>query len=691
LPSPAKAFKGAIEATPVTGKYKLGLVLTAFGMVLLMAAYFGLIFLLGYAIYYDLAHFSQLLDAADKSHSYYAPFGCLVAPFCGVVVIFFMVKPFLAARPPEPDRYTLTRESDPELFAVIAKTCELVKAPLPSRVDVDCQANASVRFRNGWRSLGDNDVMLTIGLPLVASLTMQEFVGVLAHEFGHFRQGAGMRVTYIIRSISRWFAYVVYQRDQWDIWLARAACKIDVRIGIFLHLTRFCIWMSRRILWVMMHVGNIISGFMLRQMEFDADSYETKVAGSAAFAQTTAKLRVLNAASLWAHGKMKESWRNRRLPDDVVGFIGASIKNIPPDLQKKIDEETTKDKTGIFDTHPCDAARVRASAAMNRPGVFHLTEPASRLFNGFEALCKGTTRFHYESTLELRVKDENLVPLEKSERDSQSLAEGEAALREFFGGLKFKYRPILISDDELASASENELMQQVTLARQAMKESAPIVLKANREYEEAEALYQRGLAALKSGSQTATEKATTAMNALVPTLEAYESHAQTRLVGAMLLLHHPGIAAKLPEIEALRNEADQLTIVFRVIGQVFPVLQELRRKNEAMMDALRACQEQSLAAAARVRVAELEPELRQILAGLKPRLEQVRYPYNDTRDDITLAKFARADIPANKVEGLCNKCACHVNGLLPLYARVLGRLAFIALKVEEKIPVASTL
>jgi hypothetical protein len=53
-----------------------------------------------------------------------------------------------------------------------------------------------------------------------------------------------------------------------------------------------CVWQSRRILWALMHAGHGISSFMLRQMEYDADSYETKLAGSDAFESTASRLRV---------------------------------------------------------------------------------------------------------------------------------------------------------------------------------------------------------------------------------------------------------------------------------------------------------------------------------------------------------------------------------------------------------------
>ncbi len=52
--------------------------------------------------------------------------------------------------------------------------------------------NASAGLRRGLLSLFSHDLVLTIGLPLVQGLSLREFTAVLAHEFGHFRQGGGM-------------------------------------------------------------------------------------------------------------------------------------------------------------------------------------------------------------------------------------------------------------------------------------------------------------------------------------------------------------------------------------------------------------------------------------------------------------------------------------------------------------------
>ena len=79
-----------------------------------------------------------------------------------------------------------------------------------------------------------NDLVLTIGLPLAATMSVRELTAVLAHEFGHFSQGVGMRFSYLTVVINRWFARVVYERDAWDERLTEWSRESDVRIAIIL-------------------------------------------------------------------------------------------------------------------------------------------------------------------------------------------------------------------------------------------------------------------------------------------------------------------------------------------------------------------------------------------------------------------------------------------------------------------------
>ena len=677
-------FTGSFEPVPVTLGYKVGLVLVALAMALLLAVYVGLIVFTGLGVYYHIK-----TDAVIMEISRWGVIMYLWPAVAGTVLVFFMIKPIFASPPEQPPRYSLTAQSDPELFAFIGRICKMVRAPLPKRVDVDCEINASASFRRGIWSMSGNDVVLTIGLPLAAGLTLEEFAGVLAHEFGHFAQGAGMRLTYIIRATSRWFARVVYERDEWDVRLAKAAYSLDLRLSIWLHLIRFTIWVSRRVLWVLMHLGQVFSCFMLRQMEYDADRYETMLAGSDAFARTAEKLRDLNIAGVYATGKISESWNNRRLPRNVPAYIAISVKNVPAEMRKDLEEKRRKRRWRLFQTHPCDEDRVKASRALNQPGVFHSDQPASKLFGNFDELCAAATRFHYEHNLQLRITDNNLVAQEVAESDSQSQADGEQGLRDFFFGLKFVHRPVLISEQATESLPTEQARQELKNARQGMEQAKTEIQKALADYGQAETLYQRGYDAIRQESQQATTKASATMQQLAPTLERFEKNAAARLDCALQLLNEPSVAGQLPKAGAWQKEARQLRIVFARLGQAFGPLQELRRKFSALAAAISACNEEtrrsSRLEAAEKRINELAPQIKDLIKTIRTTIEETAYPFHHAREDLTLQEFAKNDIPAtHKLEALCNDCTCHLNRLLPLYQRVLGRLAFIAMQVEKQ-------
>ncbi len=276
-----EAFTATISRPRISWLYTIGLAIVAFAMVLLPAIYIALIALAGWGVLYHLTQDTWIFNGSGgmvfRMILYAGP------AVAGGILVFFMLKPLFARRPKRAELLSLDPVEEPLLFAFVQRICQLVQAPMPCRIDVDCQVNASASLRRG---LWSRDLVLTIGLPLAAGLDMRQFAGVLAHEFGHFAQGAGMRLTYVIRNINFWFARVVFERDKWDQQLEQSAKRVDFRVGVMLHAARGCVWLTRRILWALMHAGNAISCFMLRQMEYDADGYESKVAGSDAFEST---------------------------------------------------------------------------------------------------------------------------------------------------------------------------------------------------------------------------------------------------------------------------------------------------------------------------------------------------------------------------------------------------------------------
>jgi hypothetical protein len=234
------AFAAPVPPTSVSVFYQAGLILVAAAMVLLPILYVVIIGVAAWGVYFWATHFTFLLTSPSGVWRLYLlklAFYC--GPlFAGAVMVLFMVKPLFARRAPRAQPLALNPIAEPVLFTFVAKICENVGAPLPNRIDLDCHLNASASFRRGARSFLGNDLVLTIGLPLVAALSMREFAGVLAHEFGHFTQALAMRLNYVIRSVNGWFGRVVYERDAWDLWLEELAETESTLMAIRFFFTR---------------------------------------------------------------------------------------------------------------------------------------------------------------------------------------------------------------------------------------------------------------------------------------------------------------------------------------------------------------------------------------------------------------------------------------------------------------------
>jgi Zn-dependent protease with chaperone function len=431
--SPPDAFQGRIEPTRVSPLYQAGLGVVALAMVLLPLLYLALIAAMGWLVWWHLKHDGEVFEHVRGRGYLLAAllyFGPAVA---GGIFVLFLIKPLFSRKTKEPKPFVLKPEDQPVLFAFVRKICEQVGAPVPREIRMDSQVNASAGFRRGWLSFFGRDLVLVIGTPLVAGMTMRQLAGVLAHEFGHFAQGAGMRFSYVIRSVNGWFARVVFERDSWDDRLDAWAQSEDWWLKVVFMLAKGGVWLGRRVLWCLMHAGHAISCFMSRQMEFDADSYEAKVAGSAEFGATSRRLRELGVAHAMAMNDAHQTFQTRELPDDLNALVLWRERSMPADLRQNLEKTAQESKTAWNDTHPADVDRVKAAEALAAPGVFHLEEPAAGLFRDFDALSRAVTRHMYEHEMELPMNKLSLRDSARMMQDRAASDDSGKALERFFG------------------------------------------------------------------------------------------------------------------------------------------------------------------------------------------------------------------------------------------------------------------
>jgi Zn-dependent protease with chaperone function len=701
-PSPLEAFTADIRRPRLSPLYTVGLAIVAFAMVLLPAIYLALIGLTGWGVLYHLTHNGWIMSGSGggfiKLILYLGP------AVAGGILVFFMLKPLFARRAKKDEPLSLDPVKETLLFAFVQRICQLVHAPMPCRIDVDCQVNASASFRRG---LWSKDLVLTVGLPLAAGLDMRQFAGVLAHEFGHFAQGAGMRLTYVIRNINFWFARVVYERDKWDVQLEQAAKSVDLRLGVMLHAARGCVWLTRRILWALMHAGTAISCFMLRQMEYDADSYEAKVAGSDAFESTAARMQVLNVASQAAFEDVRQSWAGHRLPENLPLFIDHKAGALPGDIHQKLASSAASMKTGWFDTHPCDADRVRAARALNEPGVFRVEKPTTELFADFAETSKAVTRYQYEKQWELEFSPQNLVSSEEMFRESAANAAADAAIRKFYGGVNISLAPLLtealfppLADRASAAAQWREARERCEQLRlDASQASAEIVREQQRlvDFMTARHLtaagfkvetkefglpeYATSVAEQETAAKFAIDEASNAIQLQIAKLDGFVAALRNRVSLALRLSQSAGRPAR-----AATLEVEAIAEALAALGAVMPSVHQIGLRLRAFTTLAQNRGNHSKPEDVDLQMSRLAGELKKIVADIDSPLRGLPYPFPHPRGELTIVEYARYEKPCqNEWETVYRESDSHLDRMFALHYRLLGRLLVLAETAENEL------
>jgi Zn-dependent protease with chaperone function len=544
----------------------------------------------------------------------------------------------------------------------VDRLCDSVRAPRPREIHIDAQVNASASFRRGVLSFFGNDLVLTLGLPLVSGLTLRQFAGVLAHEFGHFAQGGGMRLTYVVRTISAWFARLVYERDAWDERLRAAAnSNIHAIVNFTAWLMIGGVWLSRRVLWLLMWIGHLVSCYMLRQMEFDADRYEARFAGSDCFESTVLRLHELNAANSAAMSDLSNAWRERRLPDDFPRLVLANVEyvNERPEQLQQMHERILAAKTGWADTHPSDGDRVESARRERAAGVFLVEGPAERLFVDYGELCRAATLDYYREIID-DFRPESLVSTDRIYQEQLWKVRTAQAFRRYFQG---KYPSSYRLFPEIGSERPHAdgLAESLLTERTAMSKLMPEAHEASKQY----SYYDPKLANAKSTA----------------TLERFDATAGKRLRLALAHAKASNGFGKDP-FDLLEKAEPTLEALRRKL----PEIAELRRLGDDLHGRFEAIQNRSVTQQEVDGIHEVAAAMRTQLHTLRDALTGLPYPFAHGQGAVDLAAYAvlDGDLPAaedfGEIFSVAGRALDHLDDL---YFRMLAGLVLLAELAEQ--------
>nr|WP_281423943.1 M48 family metallopeptidase [Oceanobacter mangrovi] len=310
----------------------------------------------------------------------------------GGLLVLFLLYPLW----PQPDsgkKVVLERKHHREFYQVIDAMAKAMGVPAPEVVELNSEVNAAAAPVNGFRSLARGKMKLILGLSLVAGSSVQQLLGVIAHEFGHFNQPKSMMAYLWINRVSSWLAECASGRDYWtqkiEQWLETveyaplqyalviAAFLMDKISRLFAMLLRLHIRMTRS---------------MSRQMEFDADLYEAKLIGSKQFRASSVNLRKLARAASWVLDSNfaaldEKDQLLKNIPAEVVSVADKNTRS----LLLQIEYDLQLEQTEFWHTHPADIDRINHVELADEAGILRCDHPARLLFRDFDQLCERVT------------------------------------------------------------------------------------------------------------------------------------------------------------------------------------------------------------------------------------------------------------------------------------------------------------
>lgn len=341
----------------------------------------------------------------------------IIGPF----LILFLLKPILARHPRPPESHPLDPEGEPRLFAFVDRLCVVLDAPKPDRIVVDLQVNAGVTMERKWRNLLRRELLLTIGLPLVASMRLRELAAVLAHEIGHLSQRSGLQLGVTFHRVILWYARLVEQRDSWDAALMkplRTGCLPYFAIAIP---ALGCVALTRALLRSVLRLGLRVSTALSRQMELDADRHAVRLCGPEVVRRNELLLHELTAAAAMANHLQESAWQEGRLADDLPELVRRVHGQMEEEARAQLHSDVLEAKTDVYDTHPSARQRIERAEAAATPAVFTLEHPARELFADWEELARVITREGHAQILGTPSETAVVVP-------ATGIAEGLAVL-----------------------------------------------------------------------------------------------------------------------------------------------------------------------------------------------------------------------------------------------------------------------
>lgn len=598
----------------------------------------------------------------------------------GLTVLFFLGKVFFTKPLMDGSATPLEMDEHPALASLIRRVCAATGAPVPVKVAVDMSINASASLIHPIWGLFTGRYRLTLGLPLVAISDQQHMAHVIAHEVGHFSQGGAMRIRQLIHWAQFYLVQIVDGRDRWDVWLARRSAENAYVVRFFAWAAGAGIWLSRQTLRLLLKGILLVNARMSREMEFHADLYAIRVAGSEAFAGSVetfaAGATAMHRAMQIAHRAAAEG----RYPDDFPALVAACFAALTAEEKRELTRLGRYTIGTGYDSHPDDTDRLERSERENDAGVLAETGEGTGLFTGFAELCRTQSLKFYES------EPKEIVPAAELMDEDRRRDRQDAGRIDFFGAVYDA--SVWLRVEETGPVPEDDWRAAIEAGDKGRDETLPFFQSTVRAYSKlviAAVILRRleaGIAVDWMGMETEPCDVETARGRMYQREREFQEQVeachtaarpiQRRLVAAWERRDRLGedrsslfdrLYQCLRALEAADEPTTHVAVDLAVLSDLGGAINE-NMQNHEFLQTIQA---------------EFESAVRHA-QGLEEALAGVGHPFADA--DLKAYAVAGELDPASGVYGYLNVYGAAVMRLRDLRLRMMGQIAELALEVE---------
>ncbi|WP_190401243.1 M48 family metalloprotease [Pseudanabaena sp. FACHB-1998] len=293
---------------------------------------FLIVFLIGLSIsstYFGL--FFPLQSSSSSINIFYIGFAAI--PFTFATIILMSLKTYFS----KPKGIEMNRSNAPKLFQFIDDLTSTLKAPKCDHLLLTAELNAGVVQLPSFLMFQENYLLL--GLPLMFTLSLEQFRAVVAHELGHLSNKHSKQRSQIYLIRQTW--YQVWEK------LQVTSKGSTFLINIFLN------WYAPFLY--------AYSFVLARSDEYEADRYAVEITGTKNIAEALISLEI-NSRYLTNHfwkDLYKRSHQQNLTPNTVyTNLLNSLSTDFSIENKLKFLDLALDSNTNYTDTHPCLSERL---------------------------------------------------------------------------------------------------------------------------------------------------------------------------------------------------------------------------------------------------------------------------------------------------------------------------------------------